>query len=750
MTKRYLNFQAKVLIPVVSLLTVMLGVEAWLVTAQFKTQLEEGTRRTLGTAEAVFHNSLEIRARNLILRYQNIVNEPRFKAVAQLGEPKTMTAQLSELLEEMGGDVEVMLFTTDQGTLLAGARRDPSMTLDEFESASSMSIREALKGQAVSDTIAVGDHLFSVVSAPVVITGTPMGALTIGVRIDETAASELKSLTRSEIVFVAKGHVVASTVRDPEMDPGMMNLFAHLISTQQQPVAGRIEELISPRGERFLCLAGLFGSNQKDQHLGYLLLSSIQAELLALEATQRTLWGLSAFGILVSSIVIAVLIRRITSPLRELRGSAEAVGRGDFSKRVEVHSRDEYGELAGVFNHMMERLDFSRSQTKKALQTLKNTQAQLVQREKLSAIGEFVAGVAHELNNPLTSVIGFSEMLQESPISEQQRKFVNRIIGSADRCHRIVQNLLSFARQHPPERKLVVINKLIEAAVEILSYELRTGNVEVVMDLIPDMPRILVDPHQMQQVFLNLINNARQAIEHHRGSGTIHISSSVANGRVVIAFRDDGPGIEQENLARVFDPFFTTKPVGVGTGLGLSLSYGIIREHGGSIAVKSRPGEGAEFVIELPMVSLEGEGVVEATPAPRVAFARAEGKGKRALVIDDEEPILELLSEALSRQGFLVNTAREGESALKEFQSAHYDLVFCDWKIPGLSGPLIFERLCKIDPETSQRFVFMTGDLLNPKAEQLLRDQGTPYLLKPFSMDELFSTIQKLLTSHEK
>lgn len=747
MRNKYLSFQTKILLPVIILLTVMLAITTWLFTGQFKIRLEEETQRTLGTAEAVFHNSLEIRARNLILRYQNIVNEPRFKAVAQLGEPKTMTAQLSELLQEMGGDI--MLYTTDQGELLAGARRDPTMVLDDFEEGSARSIQAALNGQSVSDTIAVNARLFSVVSAPVVITGTPMGALTIGVRIDETAASELKSLTRSEVVFVSRGKVVASTVHDPKMDSQLMAMFARLVGGQRQPSTGRMEELISPQGETFLCLAGSFGSDPNER-LGYLLLSSIQADLAALERTQRTLWALSAFGILISSVVIAFLIRRITGPLRELRASAEATGRGDFSRRVEVHTHDEYGELAAVFNQMMERLESSRQQREQALQTLKNTQAQLVQREKLSAIGEFVAGVAHELNNPLTSVIGFSEMLQESNISEQQLKFVNRIIGSADRCHRIVQNLLSFARQHPPERKRVVVNKLIEAAVEILSYELRTSNIEVVMDLAPDAPCLLVDPHQMQQVFLNIINNGRQAMDLHKGSGTIHISSKVLNGKMIIAFRDDGPGIPQENLDRVFDPFFTTKPVGVGTGLGLSLSYGIIHEHGGSITAVSRPEGGATFLIELPLAPPESGDVAEGPSPGRAPVGVPEAQGKRALVIDDEDSILEFLREALTRRGMKVDTFRDGKSALTAFQETRHDLVLCDWKIPGLSGPQIYENLIEIEAGAAKRFVFMTGDLLNPNAEEFLRDTGTPHLLKPFSLEALLSVIQKLLTSSEK
>ena len=184
---------------------------------------------------------------------------------------------------------------------------------------------------------------------------------------------------------------------------------------------------------------------------------------------------------------------------------------GDFSRRVKVHSEDECGELAQVFNQMTENLKNSREQLETTVETLKTTQAQLIQSEKLSGIGEFIAGVAHELNNPLTSVMGFSELLQNAEVSPKDKRYLELIHKSALRCQKIVQALLGFARRSAPERKAVCLNGLVEAAVEILHYQLRTSNVEAIMNLDPDLPQAMVDPHQIQQVFVNLINNARQA-----------------------------------------------------------------------------------------------------------------------------------------------------------------------------------------------------------------------------------------------
>ena len=306
-------------------------------------------------------------------------------------------------------------------------------------------------------------------------------------------------------------------------------------------------------------------------------------------------------GILLGTIIVWFLVRKVTRPLRALSESAEAVGKGDFSRRVEVTSRDECGELAAVFNQMTENVKRSKDQLESTVDTLKTTQAQLIQSEKLSGIGEFVAGVAHELNNPLTSVMGFAELLKHTDTNPQHQKQLDMIHKSAMRCTKIVQSLLSFARRHQPERKLSSVNELVEGAVEFLQYQLRTSNIEVTTRLDSQLPKTMLDPHQVQQVFLNIINNARQAIEAHQPKGRISITSEHCGQNIRVTFQDNGPGIPEGHLSKVFDPFFTTKEVGKGTGLGLSLCYGIIREHGGTITVRSRPGEGAAFVVELPI-----------------------------------------------------------------------------------------------------------------------------------------------------
>jgi two-component system NtrC family sensor kinase len=466
-----------------------------------------------------------------------------------------------------------------------------------------------------------------------------------------------------------------------------------------------------------------------------------------LHRLQQTLLLVSAAGILLGTAVLWFLLRKVTQPLRAMRDSAEAVGRGDFSRRVEVHSGDECGELTEAFNRMTSNLKSSHEQLEMTVETLKTTQAQLIQSEKLSGIGEFVAGVAHELNNPLTSVMGFSELLKKADTDPQHQHFVAMIHKSALRCQKIVQSLLSFARRHQPERKLASLNELVAGVLEIFQYQMRTSNIEVVTRLAPDLPSVLVDPHQVQQVFINIVNNARQAIEAHRPSGWIRISSERQGDRVRVIFQDNGPGIPETNLSKVFDPFFTTKEVGKGTGLGLSLCYGIIHQHGGTISVRSKTGEGATFMVELPLAANPLTAEPPAEPALALALPEnsREGLGKKVLVIDDEESILHMVREALAAHGYEVDVVQDGETALRRLSQTSYDLALCDWKMPGLNGQQVYERLRASNPKLSERMIFITGDVVNDRTQRFLQESNKLCLTKPFSLTEFRAAIGQAL-----
>ncbi len=340
---------------------------------------------------------------------------------------------------------------------------------------------------------------------------------------------------------------------------------------------------------------------------------------------------------------------------------------------------------------------------------------------------------------------------EENALLQQQvksqgahRRHLDLIFKASQRCRKIVQSLLSFARRHQPERKPVSVNKLIEDVLEIVAYQLRTSNVEVVCRLGTALPVVLADGHQVQQVLLNLINNARQAIEAHQAAGRITITTETSGQSVHIHIQDNGPGIPPENLKRIFDPFFTTKEVGKGTGLGLSLCYGLIKEHGGNIAVTSQPGQGAMFTIDLP--ATEGTQTVDSNAkSSDTSINHREGAGKKILLVDDEDILLELVRDDLQHHGYEVLTANNGEAALRVLHDHPVDAICCDLKMPGLNGRQIYDWICAGRPDYARRIVFMTGDIINPSLQYFLEQEHLTCLNKPFPLRDLRSALKNII-----
>ncbi|HWW03219.1 MAG TPA: ATP-binding protein [Candidatus Acidoferrum sp.] len=745
------SFSTKVLVPVVSIMVLLVVLTGWSVNRRLTKQFRLDAARSLETADSVFRSSENLHAKNLLLRFRNLPNEPPYKGAFQSKNLQTLRDAIKDLPTDQG--VDVALFTSSKADLQASAQRDPRLPLGDFQVNSAAASKKALTGELKADTIRVGDRLFDLVSIPVfgssgipIFGGggssVPIGVLTVGSEIGDSLARELSLVTHSQIVLLANGHVVASTIPGMELRDQFARLFSENIAERSRR-GGPREVLLGD--DHYFCAAGNFSSLNGDAGLGYLLLSSYEEPLRALRSTQQMLVLVSLVGILLGTLIVGLLVRKVTEPLRQLQASAEAVGRGDYSHHVEVSSNDECGELARVFNRMTDRVKRSRGELERTVTTLKATQAQLVQSEKLSGIGEFVAGVAHELNNPLTSVMGFSELLAQAPGHPNQGRYLELVFKSAQRCQKIVQNLLHFARLHPPERRLANVNTLVEGAVEFMQYQLRTSNIQIITRLDPKLPDAMLDSHQMQQVFLNIINNARQAIEAKGNKGRVLITTESLPPRMRITFEDDGPGIPAENLPKLFDPFFTTKEIGKGTGLGLSLCYGVISEHGGTIQVRSKPGEGAAFVLDLPLVTgADGKPLHPLAPAPQLADAKM-GLGKKVLVIDDEEPILEMVRSELTQHGYQVDVVQDGEAALRCLDQTQYDLALCDWKMPGLNGGDVYERLQASHPALCERFVFITGDVISDKVQRFLKERRKSCLTKPFSLAEFRVAVEQAL-----
>jgi two-component system NtrC family sensor kinase len=377
---------------------------------------------------------------------------------------------------------------------------------------------------------------------------------------------------------------------------------------------------------------------------------------------------------------------------------------------------------------------------------LKSAQLQLLQAKKLSSIGEVISGVAHELNNPLSGVLGFSQLLVARYADGPLARDLEKIYESAVRCQKIVKNLLSFARVHKPERKYLGVNGIIEKTIELRRYQLEVNDIEVVRDFDPELPRTMLDFHQMQQVFLNLINNAHHAMMAVRSRrGRLTVRTRRLGETIQVVFADNGEGMDQDTLERIFDPFFTTKEPGRGTGLGLSVSYGIVSEHGGRIWARSRRGEGASFVIELPIrKEVEPRPAAPSRPT-QIPQPHASQGGSRLLVVDDEPLILDLLVDMFDDQDVHVDTAANGSEACRKVRERAYDVVITDVRMPKMNGIDLYSEILALRPEMEGRVIFMTGDLADEGTTRFLAGVNARSIGKPLDIPEVLAVVAETI-----
>jgi len=371
----------------------------------------------------------------------------------------------------------------------------------------------------------------------------------------------------------------------------------------------------------------------------------------------------------------------------------------------------------------------------------KQLEQELNLASRLASIGQLAAGVAHEINNPLTGVIGFSHLMLKRDIPDDMKQDLQVIHSEAQRVAKIVENLLVFAHQRKPGREYLNINEIINRVLELRAYEMKVNNIDVENRLSPDLPSTMADAGQLQQVFLNIVLNAEHFMSKAHNKGKLVVKTEKIGGNIRVSFTDNGAGISKENMDKIFNPFFTTKDVGDGTGLGLSICHGIITQHNGRIYAESELGKGATFVIEIPLLAEPAQ----PGKAEEIKKEPRKPRGAKILVVDDEVAILVFLKRLLTEWGHSVETINNANKALERLKTERYSLILLDIKLPGMSGIELYHHIEKTVPALTRRVIFITGDVMQDATRSFLEKTGVPHITKPIDIEVLKKMISRAL-----
>jgi signal transduction histidine kinase len=629
------SLRTKVLVPVIACMVALSATTVIVVKQRLTQQFEQQAGEALTTANAEFLNLQQTRSEDLLLRFHNLPNEPRYRAAFQLGDPATLRQPLTDLLTEQ--DSDIVFYTTAAKQVLDTEERDPAISAPAFQAAAAPAIARALTGHAAVDTVSVSEHLYHVVCIPVNVSGQPIGVLTLGLEIGNSEAQKFSQLARSQIALLAGGHVVASTLSGAGANAEIANIYGTLRSDDTTSGRPQLQQVFWG-GEHYFGMAGTFKSLTSDKTLGYVLLSSYEQSLYAMRQTKELLLLASMCALLISGAVVWWVIRKTTQPLLDLRESVEAVGRGDLSRRLSIKYQDECGKLAGVYNRMADNLKESRDQLEKA-------HAELVESSRLAGMAEIASGVMHNVNNVLTSINIASSLVTESvkhskainlvkvvgllrehegdlgqfltqdpkgkqaysylgALSEhllQEQQALLKELTQIQQGTRHIEEIVRAQQNFSKLSGVVETLKVADVIGDALKMSVTGKNGIRIVKEVPEEMTVTVEKHKVLQILVNLMRNAKQACDASAADvKTLTIRATNGGEFVHLAVSDNGMGIDPANMSRIFSHGFTTKKDG--HGFGLHSSAAAAKQLGGLLRVNSDGvGKGATFTLDLPV-----------------------------------------------------------------------------------------------------------------------------------------------------
>jgi signal transduction histidine kinase len=654
-----------------------------------------------------------------------------------------------------GLDRDLAVMTDRDGGILATRARDPKAVGQATAALRQAALRCAHLADdenagAHSMLVASDDALYQVGCVPVALAGDVIGGLVLGDRLDSGWAERVRDELGADVVVLRGGRVVASSRPGTPAD----------LPALRAPAGGRHDgTLVRLGGEEFVAMGVPLGEGSSPDDGELVLMHSLTA---ALAASDASLWRVmllyGALAVVLAAVSASFLARSILRPLDRFVAFLRQVAESrDRTRRFHEPGGPEIQTLASTYNHLMAALlEHERRLLQQAREELERME-RLKESEKLAALGRMLSGAAHEINNPLAGVLGNIDLLlQDQAVPESARRRLETVRREGQRIVGLVRNLLKTVHKDDGRRAPVDLNQVARESAALRRHDFQAAGLQLELDLDPDPCLVLGSDLELQQIFLNVINNAFDAlVEARTPRGHLTLRTRRSGQEVQAAFLDNGPGMKEPE--KVFDHFYTTKAVGKGTGLGLSIAGAIVRNHNGRMSAENRSEGGACFLLRLPsapeelLETIVERKVVPRPAAPEPARRRADALRASVLVVDDEPSVLELQIAILETHGAEAVGAKSGSEACDRLRERSFDLVVTDLKMPGsISGQDLFRWAQRERPEIARRFVFVTGDTMSEDALVFLEATGRRCVQKPFSVEGYLEVLRDTLEGRER